>query len=206
MSAPATVAVLAGGSGERIGGAKPCVSLAGQPLISYPLRAAAAAGLRAVVIAKPDSPLPDLEVRIVHELSQPRHPLCGLVAALEHAPAGTAVLAVACDLPFLTTELLAWFAALPGAAVASSIAGLQPSLCRLAQAHLPALRASLKRSLPLRAALVALQPRVVGEGELERFGQPERLLFNVNSHAELALAEEWLAQDSRASRAAASRS
>jgi molybdopterin-guanine dinucleotide biosynthesis protein A len=51
-------AVLAGGRGRRIGGAKPTADLAGRPLISYPLAALAAAGIEAFVVAKPDTELP----------------------------------------------------------------------------------------------------------------------------------------------------
>ncbi|MBK5220825.1 MAG: NTP transferase domain-containing protein, partial [Thermoleophilia bacterium] len=43
-------AVLAGGSGSRIGGAKATVELAGRPLIAYPLAALEAAGVEAVVV------------------------------------------------------------------------------------------------------------------------------------------------------------
>ena len=46
------VAVLAGGASRRMGAPKACVELGGRPLISYPLEAAAAAGLSAVVVAK----------------------------------------------------------------------------------------------------------------------------------------------------------
>jgi molybdopterin-guanine dinucleotide biosynthesis protein A len=49
--------VLAGGRGSRLGGAKPTAELAGRPLVSYPLAALAAAGLDAVVVAKPGTDL-----------------------------------------------------------------------------------------------------------------------------------------------------
>jgi len=45
-------AVLAGGQGSRLGGAKPTADLAGRPLISYPLAALAAAGIEPFVVAK----------------------------------------------------------------------------------------------------------------------------------------------------------
>jgi len=50
-------AVLAGGHGSRLGGAKPTAELAGRPLISYPLAALAAAGIDAFVVAKSASGL-----------------------------------------------------------------------------------------------------------------------------------------------------
>lgn len=211
MEAPSVmVAVLAGGRGRRLGGEKPRTPLAGVPLIEYPLRAAAESGLETFVVAKPDSPLPALSVPVVHEPPFPRHPLRGLITALEHARARrgeeVAVLGVACDMPLLTAELLRWLASQEGAAVAWNADGPQPSLCRCAVAHLPALRESLARSEPLTKALLALGPRVVDEQQLARFGEPERLCFNVNSPLELERAEGWLAQSPAAMRAAASRS
>ncbi|HLB21413.1 MAG TPA: NTP transferase domain-containing protein, partial [Solirubrobacteraceae bacterium] len=134
------VAVLAGGLGRRMGAAKAAVELAGRPLISYPLRAAAEAGLPALVVAKSDSELPPLQALVVREPDSPRHPLCGVLAALRHVGAGKgelwpcdgerdgrergvgdgrAVLAVACDMPFLGARLLAWMAAMGEVAVAT---------------------------------------------------------------------------------------
>jgi len=72
LSAPGPiVAVLAGGRGLRIGGAKPTRPLAGRPLISYPLSSARAAGLEAVVVAKPDTALPQLQERVIGEPDEP---------------------------------------------------------------------------------------------------------------------------------------
>ena len=64
------VAVLAGGRGRRMGASKATVALAGEPLISRPLAAARAAGLEAVVVAKPDTALPEL-VRSVNTREEP---------------------------------------------------------------------------------------------------------------------------------------
>jgi molybdenum cofactor guanylyltransferase len=55
--AEALGAVLAGGRGTRLGGAKPTTELAGRPLISYPLAALTAAGIEAFVVAKPSTDL-----------------------------------------------------------------------------------------------------------------------------------------------------
>lgn len=51
-------AVLAGGAGSRLGGAKAMVKLAGRPLISYPLAAIEQADLEPVVVAKACTELP----------------------------------------------------------------------------------------------------------------------------------------------------
>jgi molybdopterin-guanine dinucleotide biosynthesis protein A len=198
MSEPeAIVAVLAGGRGERLGGAKPTVALGGRALIRHPLAAAREAGLEAVVVAKPGTPLPELSETVLHEPELPRHPLCGVIAALEYAakrsPAPAVVL-VACDMPFLTGALLRWLAELDGPAVAEVDGQRQPLLALYLPRDLPLLREALAAERSLRTAIAPLEPRIVGELELSRFGRPERLCFNVNDAADLARAEEWLAR------------
>lgn len=169
--------------------------LGGTPLICRPLAAARGAGLEAVVVAKPSTHLPALAERVVYEPESPRHPLCGVVAALElaasRAPA-PAVLLVACDMPFVTSPLLAWLANLEGAAMAAVDGRLQPLLSRLLPEQLPPLREALTEQRPLRAAIAVLEPQIVDERELARFGDPRRLCFNVNDAEDLRCAECWL--------------
>jgi molybdopterin-guanine dinucleotide biosynthesis protein A len=185
-------AVLAGGHGRRIGGAKALAVLGGRPLISYPLAALAEAGLEPLVVAKDDSPLPPLDCPVLREPALPRHPLCGVVAALRFA-AGRPVLALGCDMPFLDGGLLAWLAGLGGAVVTEVGGTMQPLLLRCEPAHLDALEAALHAGGPMREAIDALAPRIVAEEELRRFGDPARLLFNVNSPSDLLEAERLLA-------------
>lgn len=186
-------AVLAGGRGRRIGGAKPGVELAGATLISHPLAAVAAAGLEPVVIAKAETPLPPLDCRVVREPDLPHHPLCGIVAALR-AGAGRPAVVIACDMPLAGPALLSHLAATEDALVVPALAGRpQPLPGRYGAELLAPLEAALARREPLRRSVEALSPRLLGEAELARFGDPERLLLNVNDEADLRLAEELLA-------------
>jgi molybdenum cofactor guanylyltransferase len=195
----AIVAVLAGGRGERMGGEKAITPLAGRPLICHPLAAAREAGLEAVVVAKAATVLPPLAERVLREPESPRHPLVGLLTALDFAvarsPAPAAVLVLGCDMPFLTSELLAWFAGLSWAAMAQVGGRAHPLLSRCLPRQQDALGEALAARQSLRAAITALSPRIVDERELARFGDPERLCFNVNDPSELRIAERWLAQD-----------
>lgn len=185
-------AVLAGGRGGRIGGAKATVELAGRPLISYPLAAVAAAGLEPIVVAKPDSELPPLSCRVVHEPELPRHPLCGIVAALRVAE-GRPVIAVACDMVLADPRLLAHLAAADDPLLVPAIGGQpQPLLARYGPGLLAPLEAALERQEPLRRSVEALSPRLLGERELSRFGDPQRLLLNVNDGEDLRAAERLL--------------
>ncbi len=179
MGGPAVVAVLAGGRSRRMGAAKAVVPFAGEPLIARPLAAAAAAGLEAVVVAKPSSELPPLGVPVWFEPEAPRHPLAGLVRALE---SGRPVVAVACDMPFLAPGLLSHLAALESPAAA---APGEPFPGRYEPSVLPVLRDALAREAPMRGALAALAPEEV---DLSAFGDPARLVLSVNTPEELAAA------------------
>ena len=170
-----------------MGEPKPLAELGGAPLIAHPLAAAAAAGLAAVVVAKPGTPLPaDLGVPVWLEPAEPVHPLRGVVTALERA--GGPVVAVACDMPFVPGALLARLAAGPEPEAAVRVSGrIEPFPARYDTAALPALRAALDRRAPVRDTLAALAPAVLDGGA--DFGDPARILASVNTPAELAAAE-----------------
>jgi len=198
-------AVLAGGRGSRLGGNKAAVELNGRPLISYPLTAIEAAGLEVVVCIKPgEAPPPSRgsfrndfvrkeprdSARVLEEPSEPRHPLCGVVAALR---LGRPVVAVACDLPFVAPALIELLAAAPEPLVLPALDGRpQPLLARYDPSLLPQLEAALGREEPLARTVEALAPRLLTENELARFGDPHRLLFNVNDREDLLRAEALL--------------
>ena len=52
----------------------------------------------------------------------------------------------------------------------------------------------------MRDAVAALDPHIVGERELARFGDPERIVFNVNSPEDLLTAEQLLGSSGRFTR------
>jgi len=186
----ALVAVLAGGRGRRLGGEKALVELGGRTLISYPLQAARGAELEALVVAKRDTALPPVHAPVLREPDQPRHPLCGVVAALQHVrDAGRSqrpVLVLACDMPFVSAALLGWLARRHGETVAVEVTGrVQPFPALYRPAQLERLEAELAAARPLRATLELLQATVVSEQTLRAFGEPRRLCFSVNEPADL---------------------
>jgi molybdopterin-guanine dinucleotide biosynthesis protein A len=149
--------VLAGGRGRRMDGDKALRELAGRPLIAYPVAALAAACERVAVVAKADTRLPDLpRTERWDEPPEPRHPLTGIVHALETAQAP--VLVCAADMPFVTPE--ACRALIDARALARTHARLQP----LFGVYLPEWLAQLEgapEDAPLTRTVEALGPRTV---------------------------------------------
>jgi molybdopterin-guanine dinucleotide biosynthesis protein A len=147
--------VLAGGAGKRMGGGKPSRPFRGRPLLSYPLVALGEACESVAVVAKPDSELPPLAgAERWDEPAEPRHPLTGIVHALERV--GAPVLVCAADMPFVTAH--ACRALIEAAAIAESDGVLQPVLGVYLPEWLPALRAA-PANAPLTRTVEALAPR-----------------------------------------------
>jgi molybdopterin-guanine dinucleotide biosynthesis protein A len=180
--------VLAGGRGSRLGGAKPTAELAGRPLISYPLAALAGAGLEAVIVAKPHTDLPPLDIDVLTEPAEPVHPLAGIVAALRQT--GRPLVVIGCDFPFVPAALLRALADAPEPLVIPAPGGeAQPLVARWMPALLPALENALDREEPLRRTVAVLSPRLLDNADLAPFGDPARIFFNVNTPADLHRAE-----------------
>jgi molybdenum cofactor guanylyltransferase len=191
----AIVAVLSGGLGSRLGGQKAIARLAGRPLIEYVLAAAHEAELEAVVLAKRDTGLPALSRPPILEPDEPRHPLCGVLAALDHArerSPSTGVVLVGCDMPFLTAGLMRLLAGMAGAAMLEVGGRLQPLPSRCLPEHRPSLQAALAREASLSSALAGLEPEIVGEDAVRAFGAPARLCASINRPDQLAEAERSL--------------
>ena len=174
-------AVLAGGSGSRIGGAKATAQLDGQALISYPLAAALGALSSVAVVAKDGVELPQLDQRVELwiEPDEPRHPVVGVIEALRRAE-GRAVLIIACDLPLLTSEVVALIASADAegsvALLASAAGRPQPLLARYQPAAL-ALLEKFDTDGAMTEQVMALLPTLVEV--------PAEASFNVNDLEQL---------------------
>jgi molybdenum cofactor guanylyltransferase len=181
--------VLAGGQGRRIGGDKAIVSLAAQPMVSYPVVALRAVLADVRVVAKPGTALPALPaldgVEIWTEPAEPHHPLVGIVEALRRATP-RAVLVCAADMPFLTPAAVSALAYADAggapAVVAERGGGLEPLLARYEQSALALLApAAAEGRAPVREVVAALRPC--------RLEMDAEVLFNVNSPEDLERAE-----------------
>lgn len=189
-------AVLAGGLGERAGGDKAMLPIAGRPMVSYGLAALREGlGREPVVVAKGGTALPPgLEVWI--EPDEPRHPLTGIVHALERA-AGRHVLVLAVDLPLMTPAVVARLVETAAATRSVTVVAREPGgrvqpLCgAYAPSALDALRAA---SGDGRGRLTSIIDEI-GAVAVE---VPSEVLSNVNTPADARLAEALLRGRGRA--------
>jgi molybdopterin-guanine dinucleotide biosynthesis protein A len=180
----ATVAVLAGGLGRRIGGHKALVPLAGRPLISYPIEAARAAGLEVVVVSKRTTRLPPLDVPILLEPDAPTHPLLGIITALRQLPA---VIALPCDMPFVAPVDLAALAAIE--ADIATLAPDQPFPALYRRPVLPELQQALEAGASMRSTQA--QSLLAPESIASTHQAPQA---TVNTPEDLAAAERLLSE------------
>ena len=181
-----TGAVLAGGAGRRFGApSKPGASVGGRPLVSYPIAALAAVCERVAVVCKPDTALPELDgAERWDEPETPRHPIVGIIHALERA--GGPVLVCAADMPFVTPDACRTLLASGGgspAVVAVTGGILQPVLALYSPAALEVLRDAVEDAA-LTETVELLDPA--------RVALPAAIVRSVNTPEELAEAEATL--------------
>jgi molybdopterin-guanine dinucleotide biosynthesis protein A len=178
-------AILAGGRGARLGGAKATAEVRGRPLLAWALDALRAAVPDVVVIAKEATPLPPCDVPVHRDEPPDFHPRHGLVSALRRA-AGRPVAVVPCDMPLvppaLIEVLLDVVADGAPAAVPRTEGRVHPLCAAYAPSILPDLEAA-DHDEPLTLTLDRL-----GAVVLDADAAADRML-NVNTRADLAVAE-----------------
>jgi molybdopterin-guanine dinucleotide biosynthesis protein A len=198
VSAPCTGVILAGGQASRYGGKpKGLERVHGERVIDRVAKVLGAVSDSLLLIANDSSAAEWLPgVRVASDVRPGIGSLGGIHAALVHA--GTAVIVVAWDMPFVPEGLLAELRArgedadVVAPESGSSRRGLEP-LCAY---YSPACIAPIERSID------ADDRRVIGFFDqvrvarldidsVRKYGDPDRLFMNVNSPDELALAEQY---------------
>lgn len=187
------IAVLAGGEGTRMGGGKPLTRLGGRTLIEQAFDRACGWSSLAVVSLRSPNQIGVHQLPSITDVPGIDGPLAGLAAALGWAREGGAdlLLTIPCDMPFLPDDLperLINEIGEHGAAIASSSGNLHP-VCGLwrteALDEVSAYCSSGRRSLKGFA-------RHLGFTDIEWPTSPRDPFFNINSPAELAIAEGML--------------
>ena len=97
--------VLAGGQGQRMGGAKPFVQFRGVPLVQHVVERLRVTFSRVCIVARDTEPFASLGLPVILD-ARPRHgPLVGLYSGLVESGADWCF-AVGCDMPFLSSAVI----------------------------------------------------------------------------------------------------
>jgi molybdopterin-guanine dinucleotide biosynthesis protein A len=210
-----SAAILAGGRATRFGGRdKSALLVNGRPILDRQIAALAPLTDDLLIVGAADFPASDREgdeqgaawlakapdarrrqpgdrpgLRVIRDIVPGCGPLGGLHAALT-AARGDALALVACDMPYLSSAFIGYLLSLAGdadAVVPRSERGYHPLCAVYARACLEPAAARLgDRRLKMREFLDSLRTRVVPVEEIRRFGDPDRLLANVNTPTDYA--------------------
>jgi molybdenum cofactor guanylyltransferase len=197
---PVAGAIIAGGAASRLGGAaKGLLEVGGSRILDRLVEAFREAlhQLPLLVANAPDAAGWRADLRVVPDQRQGCGTLGGLLTAVRECPAP--VVCVAWDMPFVPAGLIrdlaagldGWDACLPQS---GNRRGLEP----LCAAYGPACDSAMADALD-RGDLRAIgfhqgvRVKVLQESELQRFGSPERLFFNVNTMDDLVQANRMAA-------------
>jgi molybdopterin-guanine dinucleotide biosynthesis protein A len=190
-----SAAILIGGKATRFEGRdKSSLIVEGQTILSRQL--AAVSGVASdVMLVGPSTPPSEVagslgaggSPRYVADIVPGCGPLSGIHAALS-AARGDATLILACDMPFVSTPLLRHLVSLADQAdivVPQTERGYHPLCAVYSRACVePAARRLARGDFTLAALVDEMRVRVVTADALEAFGDPDRLLANVNTSIE----------------------
>ena len=193
-----SAAILAGGQATRFGGRdKSTLLVEGRSIRDRQIAALAPVTGEVLIVGGVahdfescgDSTAERRAPHLVSDIVPDCGPLGGLHTALTHAR-GDALFLIACDMPFVTSPFIAHLLSLAGGAdivVPQSEHGYHPLCAVYTRACLgPAAARLADRRLRMRELVASLRTRVVGVEEIRQFGDPDRLLANVNTAAEYA--------------------
>jgi molybdopterin-guanine dinucleotide biosynthesis protein A len=180
-----TGAILAGGRARRFGGRdKSSLVVDGRRIRDRQLEALRAAAVEVLIVANDPTAHRDAGVPVIQDAIPGAGPLGGIYTALL-AVRTPRVVVLACDMPFVTAPLLS---ALAEAGTAADVAlprtpdGLHPLCASYARSCLGPFRAAIEAGrYKVSDALEGLRVIELNEDRLAVFGDPRRLLANVNS-------------------------
>jgi len=180
---PATIMILAGGNGARMGGVDKALLPWGERSLLDAIAAEAHSAAQEVLIVGGVASCPNGAV-VVEDVIPGCGPLGGLHAGLS-AARFERCLAVACDMPFVTADVMRGLLRLGegyDAAVPRAADGLHPLLAAYSRACLPCIESQLRNGdRSMRSFFDRVSLRWIREEELRPFDPELRCLFNINT-------------------------
>jgi molybdopterin-guanine dinucleotide biosynthesis protein A len=181
-----TAAILAGGRATRFGGRdKSALAVDGRSIRDRQIEVLRGVADEILIVGPSPAGSPASGIRRVPDLAPGLGPLGGLHTALVEAH-GDATAVVACDMPYISAALLRHLLELTAGGAAAVVprteGGYHPLCAAYTRACIePAARRLARGDLTVAGLFDDVPVRIVGTDELDRFGDPRRLLANVNT-------------------------
>jgi molybdenum cofactor guanylyltransferase len=191
----ASVVILAGGKGKRLGRDKATMELGGQTLLQRQIARLAALSDDLIVVERAGQGMPVERARVVSDMPPFEGVLAGLAAGLDAARHCWSVV-VACDMPFINLSLLDYMLAQCAhhdVVVPRLEVGLEPLHALYHKRCLAPLHEALLRGERRMVSFYqGLQVRYVEMAEIVAIDPQGRSFFNINTDDDLAQAQAWL--------------
>ncbi len=206
MAEPLSGIVLAGGGSRRLGTDKAKLTFGGRTLLEIIVDRLSSVCQEIVVATGPRSAqdITKLNLQVVEDSVPGAGPLAGVQAGLT-ATTTEFSLVVACDMPFLSRDLLEYMAGLPRryqALVPLAADGWHPLHAVYARSSLPAMEALLGQGIYSMEELRSrLRVQALSEKELRQHDPHGLSLFNLNNSQDLARAQAIWKQRASGTRA-----
>ncbi len=190
-----TSIVLAGGKSARLGSNKALQTLHGRSLLQWVIDCLGTFSTEIIIATASGESIPCSSrgrLTTVADVHAGKGPLGGIYSGLMASSSPSAI-AVGCDMPFLSRGLLLYMHGLSTVndVVVAAPGGLVEPLCAVySKRCLAPIEDLLERNrLGVRELLEIVSVRYVRDDEFDRFDPGRLSLFNVNSTADLAIAE-----------------
>jgi molybdenum cofactor guanylyltransferase len=201
-----TGVLLAGGKSRRMGRDKRLLAVGAETLFGRSLAALRSVFYRVLVVVAQDSPSIETDATVLRDLIPDCGSLGGLYTGLKQADADW-VFAVACDMPFLDSEVIKRFIEFKGEAdviMAKLDQGLQPMHALYHRNCVPIIERLLhagELKIQRLADDPALRVRLVLPDELPLLDQDARAFYNINTPDDLEAARSLHDKRARPSKA-----
>jgi len=182
--------VLAGGENRRMGADKAFLKIAGLPMIEHVIRTLRSAVSYIIVVTNKPEAFASYDVEVTRDVFNMRGSLIGLYSGLLKSR-DEYNFVVACDMPFLNRDLLAFMAGLAGSAdvILPKVGGfVEPLHAVYCRSLLPVIEDHIKREQrQIKEIFKGLYVRYVAEEEVDRFDPGRRSFININTPEEYRL-------------------
>lgn len=188
--------ILAGGENKRMGRDKAFLAFAGRPLIERILETLGSVCKNIIIVTNSPERYSAYDARVVTDLFDKRGPLTGICSGLKNSTDDYNFV-VACDMPYLNRDLMAYMAGLTeGYDVVVPAVGdlVEPLHAVYRRSLMPLMEQRIRQGdQRIRGMFTNLRVRYVSREEIERF-DPERKSFknlNTPQDYEEAACADW---------------